>query len=242
MAASSNAQLLRKTIPDFVDKNGNFRTIPIGELKKRNLSESRLNLLKSLYTLIMTEGFLTRETRMYLTDPYITMNGINSILNRELEEKSPGSPEITLNATYSKIGAGKRKLNEYFGNSIMSDILFKTQNEEAIKQYSSRVAAAYAKNKKTSTNGVLRENLALELRTDIMNSELTSEKFDDFIATITPYIKEQMKVVADGIDDDTVGYFNYLLYSPILSDEDKLRLDRLRIYLDPNYSSDIKIE
>ena len=68
MAASTTFQILKKLAPDMIDNNGNFRTIPIGEIKKRNLSDSRITLLKSLYTLLrMRDSHLRKQDFIYLT-------------------------------------------------------------------------------------------------------------------------------------------------------------------------------
>lgn len=244
MAESSNFQMLRSLAPDLIDKNGNFRTIPIGTLKKRNLSETRLNLLKSIYTLIRAEGFLNEESVIYIFDPYITASGINKQMNEANEEKPNwDGKKIPLNTTHSRMSNDRKKLNTLFGGSIITDIVYKSQNHEAIAEYSRKVAEAYAKQySKTGGNEELRDNLALNLSRDVMCSELSSDKFDRFIELIKPYIKEQMRTIAEEMDKDMVGYFNYLLYSPVLSDKDKTRLDNLKIFLNPNYEPEIEIE
>jgi len=230
--------------PDIIDKNGNFRTKPIGEIGKRNLSDSRIALLQSIYKLIDIDGFLSKETRLYISDPYITMSGINKIMNEESQENPHwNGKEININTTYAKIGYDRsNKLDKQLGTTIITDIVYKSQNNDVIAEYARRVAALYSKVNKGGDNDKLRNNLVLPLRNDVLCSELTSEKFDDFIKTILPYIKEHVDEVANEMDQDAVGYFNYLLYSPVLSDTDKIRLDRLRSYLDPSYEPNIEIE
>ena len=46
-----------------------------------------------------------------------------------------------------------------------------------------------------------------------------------------PYIKSQVKAVAESIDPESVGYFNYIISSPILPDEDMQRLYRLKLLM-----------
>lgn len=245
MAASTTFQILKKLAPDMIDNNGNFRTIPIGEIKKRNLSDSRITLLKSLYTLLMDEGFTSKETRLYIFDPYITMSGVNNTINRLLQEsKSWDGKEIPINNTYYKIQYDREKIDKAFGTTVATDIVYKSGNSSMIAEYNKRLAQLYAKRNKTSVNGALRENLALELRTDLMCSSIEQEKFDTFVEVIKPYIKEQMQAIVESLDPDMIGYFNYLLYNPVLSGRDKIRLDTLKIFLDPNYESsgDIEIE
>ena len=87
MANSKILIEIKRTLPDIVDSNGNFRTVPIGNVGKRRLSGERLDLLKSFVDLLQNTTILCRETKTYLFDPHITLKEVTDKLNEEGEKQ-----------------------------------------------------------------------------------------------------------------------------------------------------------
>ncbi len=227
---------IKGVIPDIMDANGNFRTIPIGFVGKRNLSNYRLELLKNFIILLRDTKIINRETRMYLFDQYITVKGVNDRLNAE-GESDPRFERIPYNTTISKITYDRKdKIEKLFGPEFLRDILL-SNDKRKLAKCSENLTLAYKKYS-DNKNSYLRDKIALPLSDEPMCNELSDEEFNAFISTILPYLKHHMKSVADGIDEKSIGYFNYILVNPTLSTVDKERLDYLKQLLDDGTDSD----
>ena len=218
MAKDGFLEYLRGIISDLVDSNGNFRVMPIGMTGRRNLSIDRIKLLQNIIVLVTKTSIVTKETKMYLLDRYISIRGVN-------ERLRDNGKDIKFSNTQSKIQYDRNKLQKIFGSHVFVDIL--TGNK--IETYEKTVAEQFIK---YSDDGKLRDNIALNIPCDCISTELSDNKFKQFIEVILPYIKSQMQYIEDNLDIESCGYFNYLLSMPNLSGVDKERADLLKIYLD----------
>ena len=129
MANSKILIEIKRTLPDIVDSNGNFRTVPIGNVGKRRLSGERLDLLKSFVDLLQNTTILCRETKTYLFDPHITLKEVTDKLNEEGEKQGKN---YNYNKVVSKVGYDRGKLDSVLGKSFFSDIIYKTKNKKVL--------------------------------------------------------------------------------------------------------------
>lgn len=207
-------------MPDMIDKNGNFRTLPIGTIGKRNISTYRLNLLRTFLDLILHTDMLNEETKIYITDKHISIKGVNEQINAE----NTTGKEIPYNTTAAKIAYDRQKIERLIGESFIRDLVLYTNNAAVISVYEGKLLQAMEKYGAHDSKGI-REAIALDLDKRLICKEIDDDKFYEFIRNILPYLKTQMKAVADSLDRESVGYFNYLLMSPVLNDNDKQRLN-----------------
>lgn len=228
MANSKLLTQLKDLAYDMMDNNGNFRTVPIGTVGKRNLPDDRLQLLRSIISLLKDTDIITNETRLYLFNETATIKWVNKKFNELAAEA--GKEPIPYNTTASKISYDRTKLEKCFGESILSDIILRTNNSDAIKVHIGNVAKAFARYSKQNDDEI-RSNVMLKLDSSILCSELSDEKFGQFISVISPYTKQHMEKIAKNIDEDALGYFNYIITTPVLTDEDKSRLQTIKILL-----------
>lgn len=228
---------LKEIVYDLMDNNGNSRVEPIGLVGSRKLPDSRLDLLRSFITLLLDTKILSDETRLYVFDRHISIEGVNDNLNNLEKNKNKTIPLLT---TKSKINYDRSKLERLFGRSMLGDIVLRENNNDKMGDYMSLIVDAMMKYRKDKTD--LRENIALNLDKTVLCKELTEEQFDSFKLTIMPYLKSHMEMLAKTIDSDSVGYFNYLLYSPKLSEVDKQRLEELKQILEPSDTLDEQID
>lgn len=211
---------IKNIIPDLMDNNKNFRTVPIGVIGKRNVSEYRLGLVRTAIELLLNTSIITTESKMYLTDKYITKRGVNEKLNEDRDDEH----KIPYKTTESKIFYDKGKIDKLLGPRFFTDIIMYTNNSAAVSVYETNLLEAMQKYG-LHESGSIREGIALELDKRLFCKQLDEVKFQEFIRDILPYLRSHMKAVADGLDKDSVGYFNYLLLNPVLNDIDKQRLD-----------------
>lgn len=230
MSKSRMLQEIKGIVYDLLDNNGNFRAIPIGMIGTRKLSDDRIKLLQNFISLLRDTQIVTRETKLYIFTRYINIRGVNELLNEEAKEH--GGKEVNYNTTMSKIGYDRLKIEKIFSPTFLSDIILECNNEEIIAHHTESLVKAYMKYGESNMSK-LRDNLALDLSKDCLCLELDDERFNGFLSVIMPYIKSHMAKIASELDKECIGYFNYLLVSPIKTDIDKERLSYIEQLLGP---------
>lgn len=215
MAKGSILNELKKLIHCVVDNNGNFRTIPIGMVKKLELPEERIRIIQTFVRLLVSTDFLQPDTRIYITNEYITIDGVyEKIKNGDYTV----GREVTFNSVRNRIYRDQMKISNTFGNDIVTDLY---ASSKKVDKYINIMAEQFAK----LADSTLKDGLRLNISKDCINSSVTDDEFNSFIEVIKPYTEIRMKEVEDSIDDRVAGYFNYLLSCPdeCLSEDD---LDR----------------
>ena len=213
MARDNILLTLRKVCGSFVDEHGNMRVRPIGFIENMKVEMDRQELLKDIVILLKDTDIINRETKMYIFNN-TTKREINEVLSEEVGET------VSFNTTQSKIQYGKTKLEKLFGYSIKR-LLYKTYDIDDIPRLIYDISSQYS-------DIDLRNKLVLDLDSNVYNTELSENDFEDFILTIAPYVKTQVEYISKNIESEKVGYFNYLITSKRLTDEDKQRLSKLK--------------
>ena len=213
MARDNILLTLRKVCGSFVDEHGNMRVRPIGFIENMKVEMDRQELLKDIVILLKDTDIINRETKMYIFNN-TTKREINEVLSEEVGET------VSFNTTQSKIQYGKTKLEKLFGDSIKR-LLYKTYDIDDIPRLIYDISSQYS-------DIDLRNKLVLDLDSNVYNTELSENDFEDFILTIAPYVKTQVEYISKNIESEKVGYFNYLITSKRLTDEDKQRLSKLK--------------
>lgn len=216
MAKSSILEQLKSVIGDMVDSNGNIRVMPVGSLAKLNLSANRLKLLSDIIQFLKTSDLINEETKIYIFNRYITLQGVNDLINDKLESK------VGINTTMNKIMYSKRKLMRIFGERYLTDLLSGSGDIKYFEKIFLEVSTKYNDNSK------FKSMLAINLRDDCINTQLTDEEFADFISIIIPYTIKHIRYIEENIDVRYCGYFNYLLSSNQLNEEDTQRFNKLK--------------
>ena len=151
---------------------------------------------------------------------------VNKKVNELHVDLESGEEPKNVNTTISKIQYDKNKLTKIFGESMFVDVL---TNGRDISNYERILLEQYVKyNGKRSE---LRKNLALDIPEDCVYAELDDDKFEELLTIIAPYTKSQMKFIAENLDREACGYFNYLMSMPGLKGIDKERAERLEMLL-----------
>lgn len=224
MAKERFLSFMKEIYYDMVDKNGNIRVIPIGLVGKRNLPNENLKLLEQLIRLIMDTNIVTQETKIYISDVYITMAGVNRVINEMRKEKR--LKKVKKTNTSSKIQYDQNKLEKIFGNDFFYNVLSSNKNIEKYKKIIAHQFMRYSNSDK------IRENLLINIPRDYMVTELSEEEFEEFLSIIAPYTKRQVKFIENNLNKNACGYFNYLLNMPSLKGIDKERSAVLKTLLD----------
>lgn len=203
---------LKKTIPDFLDINGNFKKIPTGGSVKHNLTIEKVRLFESFITLLRDTPIIHEETRIYIFDKYISYSGVAEQMTALRKKK------VTPSYVNGAIYRSRNRLEKMFSKNIVRDILdgreldkYKVLIGQAYIQYSTESAIDY------------RDNILLPLDRNIICDNLDARSFDLFLNTIKPYINSNVARLSREIDRNIIGYFNFIMSSPVLKDIDRER-------------------
>lgn len=219
MAKGGFYDYLKQLISDMVDQNGNLRVQPIGLTAKRNLSNSKIKLLSDLIVLLRDTNIVSKESKYYINNKYITIAGVNELVNQENKDKE----EIKFNNTLSKISYDRNKLEKLFGANFFIEILTKDTD---IEQYEVIIAEQFIRY--SNGKNKLKEKIAINIPNNCMYSEITDEEFENFVDMIKPYIRSQMEFIEENMSKEACGYFNYISNMPTLNSKDLERLNTLK--------------
>lgn len=225
MIRVENNQLLyelKKTIPDFIDDRGNFKTIPTGKSVRHKLTKEKISLFESLITLLRDTPIINEETRIYIFDKYISYAGVAEKMT-EISKK-----KVKLSNVNGKISYSRNKLEMLFSRTIARDILAGRE----LDKYRNLIGKAYIRYG-TPDSTDYRENILLPLDRKKVCDSLDDDRFYLFLDIIKPYIKSHMERLSSEIDADIIGYFNFIMTSPVLKDTDKERKDLLMQLIAP---------
>ena len=203
---------LKELVYDFTDSNGNVLNTPKGRIAKKELDDSIIKCLRRLVILLLHNDMLREETRIYISDLYITYNGVAD----KLKEKY--GKEVNANTVQTKLWNDKGKITRYLGESMLVDLI-EYQDIDKVEEYEERLDKAYEK----FGNYKVLDNIALELPeiTDKLVDKIEQERFNQFIEIIGPYTKKHMEFISSMLDKDVISYCKYILSTNSLTGEDK---------------------
>lgn len=175
-------------------------------------------LLNTLYLLLNT-GYMCSSTREYLRDRRETFETLASKYNK----MAPAGKDISVGGMRKRIWRDKEKFVTDFGESFVSNLLYKDDLD--VEQYLAKTLKLIA----YETQGGLLGNIELDLsnKQGILNEDITDEEFEEFISVVRPYIKAEKQRVQEGLNVNTLAYIEYITNHQSIADIDKDRLDRL---------------
>ena len=191
-------------------ENGKVLDTPRGRYMNKNLDSDTIDVLRELVRLVIDNKMVTLETRLYISDIYITYKGVAD----KIQSLTGELPNV--NTVQSKIWSDKNKLVRYFGENVFLDLI-EYNDKEKLPEYREKIMYAYQK----YGNDKVLNNLGINIPKCAMVSEVNQDDFNDFISAIGPYTKAHMKFVEDNLDRDVAGYCRYILSSSNLTDKDK---------------------
>lgn len=209
---------LRSVVSDFVVDN-QVLEVPLGRRIKKELSEERVNILRSLIKLVMFSDYTTIETKTYLSENYITYRGVA----KELELRD-GKPR-NVHTVQSKIAYDKGKLCSAVGLGIITDVVDYSTRD--ISSYLERIEQAIY----NSDRDRVLKRVKLSFSGDMPKvDDLDNDKFIEGLELMKLYSKESISNAENKlVESGFVSYVKYLESSskPLTSIEIK-RLARLK--------------
>lgn len=176
------------------------------------LSEDGLRVIRKIVKLIMTPGFISKTTQLYISTPGITYNDIGNMLQKEA------------NQIKGKVWSDMKKIRDIIGDDTLNKILY-YNDEEVI----ARCEKVLNKELSELVDSSLLDNFVIDLRTDIERSEVSEEDFEYALDSLRQYTEGYVSLMIRGLGKEILGYINYLVYNEdILDEKDRDRLKKLK--------------
>lgn len=203
-------------ISDFVAENGTILNKPLGKVVRKELDKDRVDFLRHYIDLLLNSPMLTAETRLYMTNRYITYDGVSESLS------VPGKPKVNPSTTKAKIWQDKNKIIMAFGDRLVVDML--EYDVIDMDSYRDKLRAAQ---ERYGMSKLLR-NICLTLpETPQEVKSLSDKDFQEFWETVSPFTRVNMRDKVNQINLDALSYARHILSSGLLTAADIERKNRL---------------
>lgn len=223
MGKVKSMQLLKGVYHDIYDKNGNLRGQTLHSIIPESLEQNRLDFLESLLTLAIKTDYLSYESKYYIQNRDLSMSNVHRDLIEDNYYANHGLKELSEKGVITKLYRDQEKMDKELGQSVVVDALSKLR---PIAQYTEALARAFTK----AGSNDIKDNLIIELDSDVVTTEIGSDDFDMLVSLLEPYFKSKANELKDSLTEQQVGYLNYISGCPdeYLQPLDKSRKDRIR--------------
>lgn len=222
---------LKKLYYCMVDEHGGYRKVPVGVVYASRCSKDSLKIIRNVLNIVMNSDNISDETKIFIGNRGVSIKDTNEIINdlraRVSDRIKDKLKPLPYNNTVSKIANDNKALSEVISEKFLSDLLYDNipVKRDLNKLYSELI----------SRFGVCDNNRGnLELNIDSSkakkNDYCNNEEFFDILSSVECYVKQRREIIEDALNSNKefVEYFNYLLNSKSLLDDDVV-IDRERL-------------
>lgn len=221
MSKTGLFSILRPIVYCFRDGNGNFRTMPLKEFSGLDPNSQTILSLNLLLKLIFNTDFISTETKIYLSDRFMSAPALHQVLT-ETDPKYSKTKKDVANLIYRD----QTRVARLVTPDELYKIAYKHGSASGLLE---RLSLEFCKLDKSDS---VIQNLTIPLPKDVMSSKCDEDIFDDFLTRIAPYTKGYIENIINKLPKEAVGYFNYLMYNPMLSEQDKEKKDAVLAVLE----------
>jgi hypothetical protein len=224
--------LLKKVHYSLKDENGVYRDIPISIIGNANTSVEGLKRLKGILDLVLSSDKIYEGTKIFIRNNDMSIKEVYDKVESDYKSQRTNKNKIEASGTYStvikKIHNDNEKLIQTFGMDMIQDCIYNRISD--FSEFDRKISIFIAE---YGTSNNVRNNLMINIddKPCMCNEYRGSEDFFEILNSIEPYLKERMTIIEEVINKNKefVGYFNYLLNSISLVDDDIVNSDRERL-------------
>lgn len=193
------------------------------------LNVKELEFFKRLCKALVEVNFLSECTKIWLLSHQSTVLGAVKYYNSQVRE----TERINENTFGNEVRYDRDKLDNIFKSDTL--LYLHTKYDEYIESFENKLSAIERK----GTNDIeYKKSLNIKINKDSIKRELDQYEFAILLDTLTAYSKKEMKAIENmstsKLTKDMAGYYNYLISSNNLTNEDKERLKQIRYALGLN--------
>lgn len=230
MNGDKDINILQKVYTSLKDDNGIWRKEPVGIISNAETSEKNVETLRLILDIILGSDKIADEVKLFISSES-TIREINDEINRRIELRSIVNKKKTSPYSYSntckKITDASTNFSAILGLGMIRKLIYnRVEDSDNIDKKIEKFMLSYG-----NSNG-LRNNLAIDIDIDEIgiSAYKNNEDFFDILQTVENYLVQRKAIIQRALNNDRhfVKYFNYLLNSASLSD-DNVRQDRERL-------------
>ena len=220
---------LKVGIKDFLNNDGSVKDVRDVSIVQYKLDEEQIGLGVELTRLLLESRLLNDVVKMYLRSNYGSIRKFVEWYNGIL--KSNGEKLLSYGGVQSNIYLAEKRLGKIFEMDdpymfILRYNIEKSKDSVVIKFNNLKSNVCRLLTMYASEESKVYSQMLISIDRDVFCSEMEEEAFDEFINTLKWYSKKVRDNVQALITKEEAGYFNYLLNSNTLNEED---LERKRM-------------
>lgn len=213
---------IKEVIRDFVDNSGRIKEPSEIDISNYEMDLEQINLAIEFVRVILDSRMLRSITKKYILS---SATSLNKFLVRYNEDaKLKGESGINYNTLQTQVYRDEKKLEDWFN---MQDPLMYLERYQLVKGNDAE-KEVYNRLKSDITRAScmffseeskVYDQMLIKINRDAFNTELSEQEFREFIDSIKWYSKKVRDSTEKLISEREAGYFNYLLNSKYLTEE-----------------------
>ena len=219
----STGKQLKALVSECTGDLGSILSRPKFVHFKDNGDKERCMLAIQLTTFLMKTTYFTRETKAFISNPYISKADVA----REMSELGMYAPESSV---ATRIRVDLIKFERDFGSRVVIDI-FEDMSASLDKYFLKLVSIESSKNKDKCVLDDLR-GLIIPMGVPIGDKEISDDRVDTFLKSIEPYTSVQLSKVERSLDREVAFYLRNLLTKGAVGDKEKQHLEKVKSLFD----------
>lgn len=218
---SDMLEYTKRYIKDFY-VNEEWVDKPVLNYGNKEVSKESIEFLRELFIFFIESSFLSNESKIYIKSRASSVRQAIEEYNLILDDED----KININTAQSKIQYDKRKINRSLeDNMILNAMIYP---DKFIRAYREDLMVLYPKYMKVKE---YRDSTVLRLDQNVVVNDISDKDYNDLLKVLSIYSKETISKVEKGeqlLNNDMIGYFNYITNAPLLDDIGKVRLNEVR--------------
>ena len=216
---------------DLKDDNGIWREKPIGILAKASTPKNNIEKIKTILSILESSDKLDMCTKIFMCNKKLSIKAANDILNDLRDQASEKLDKQLRHVSYTtsciRMTNDEEKLTLCIGDTFLKRLVYNI--DITSREIEDKVSKLI---KEFSVFDNQRKNLTLYINDSYFKcgEYKGNEKFFEKLKDIECYLIQRKEIIENAINSDKefVGYFNYLLSSKGIQDN-QVMIDRERL-------------
>ena len=239
---------LKAGIKDFIYGSGKVKDIRDVSIIQYNVDDEQIKLCLEITELLINSRLLNDTIKLYLKSNRNNIKGFIKEYNEML--KINGEKEVSYGGVQSNIYLAEKRLEKIFDmeDPYLFILRYKLNknNPSYIKKYNLLKAKISSMNQIYSgEESKVYGQMLISIDREAFSCDLTDDEFETFLNTIRWYSKRIRDLVQASVTEREAGYFNYLLNSKSLTEEElqkKKRIETIFLPMEDIYANDTDLD
>lgn len=187
------------------------------------LDKEVIDFVGEFFHFLIDSTFLSDVTKMWLNSNLSSVRQMVEAHNSQVVEID----KLNINTVQSSITYDKNKLKKYFDDNMLLNVM--SYPEKYLEELSLKLDSLQRIYMK---DGEYNHSMVIKIPSNVITKQVDDNVWFKLKDLLKTYSKREIKKIEEGnnseITDDVFGYYNYLISSKKLNDEEKKRLSEIR--------------